>query len=371
MVKKSWSRGFSAFCDHFRADFPGKSELTLGSNMKNILVIRRDNIGDMVCTTPLLEGLKQAFPDAKLTLLVNKIAEDVVDNNPNVDRLFVYKKAKHRGKNETTLGVYWQRVKIMLALRKTRFDATILANPVPCKYSLRLAKMAGAHNIIGAAQTDAVLDHPFQKQDFHGTHQVEHTYSYLSALTQNAPEVPQVNLYLSAAERAQASARVAQLFSGAGVTYGVHISSRSPKRRWPVAAYATFIRQLLQDEQARVLLFWSPQGALDPNDKGDAARADELMQRVDSPRLARYATASIRELIAGFDCCEQILCSDGGQMHIAAGLHKKQVVFFGDTNAQIWHPWSGEYEIMQTASGECSDISPETVWLAWQRLAQR
>lgn len=345
--------------------------LNLGISMKNILVIRRDNIGDMVCTTPLLEGIKQAFPEAKLTLLVNKVAEDVVSHNPHVDRLYVYKKAKHRAKNETTLGVHWQRVKVMLALRKTRFDATILANPVPCKYSLRLAKMAGAGNVIGAAQADAQLDHPFQKSDFHGEHQVEHTYSYLSALTRTPPAVPAVNIYLSAGECEAAGKRISALFPTAGKIYGVHISSRSPKRRWPVESYAAFITKLLEDEQARVLVFWSPQGTLDLNDKGDAARTDELMQLVNSPRVARYPTASVRELVAGFDRCEQILCSDGGQMHLAAGLHKKQVVFFGDTNASLWHPWSGDYRIMQTASGECRDVSLETVWQAWQQLQQR
>ncbi|MGK3126752.1 glycosyltransferase family 9 protein [Candidatus Pantoea formicae] len=337
--------------------------------MKNILVIRRDNIGDMVCTTPLLEGLKRTFPDAKITLLVNKIAQDVVSHNPHVDRLYVYKKAKHRGKNETTFGVYWQRLKIMLALRKTHFDATILANPVPCKYSLRLAKMAGADNIIGAALPDVQLDHPFRKSDFQGSHQVEHTFSYLSALTDNLPDVPAVNLYLTDSEREVAKTRVAQSFSSPGRIYGVHISSRSSKRRWQIASYAAFINKLLEDEQAHVLVFWSPQGTLDPHDKGDAVRANELMQMVNSPRVARYPTASVREVIAGFNLCEQILCSDGGQMHLAAGLHKKQIVFFGDTDAALWHPWSGEYEILQTPSGECSDISVDQAWFAWQQLA--
>jgi len=37
-------------------------------------------MGDMVCTTPLLEGLKHTFPEAKLTLLVNKIAEEGVQH---------------------------------------------------------------------------------------------------------------------------------------------------------------------------------------------------------------------------------------------------------------------------------------------------
>lgn len=336
--------------------------------MKNILVIRRDNIGDMVCTTPLLEGLKRAFPEATLTLLVNKVAEDVIKHNPHVDRLYVYKKAKHRGKNETTLGIYWQRLKIIVSLRKTHFDATILANPVPCKYSLRLAKMVGARNVIGAAQQNLRLDHAFQKSDFNGEHQVEHTYSYLSALTDVLPAVPAVNIYLSACERETAGQRVSTLFPKLSNIYGVHISSRSPKRRWPLELYAAFINKLLEDEQAQVLVFWSPQGTLDKHDKGDAARSDELMKLVDSSRVARYPTASVRELVAGFDRCEQILCSDGGQMHLAAGLHKKQVVFFGDTKISLWHPWSGEYRIMQTTSGECRDVSLETVWQAWQQL---
>ncbi|KAB0551551.1 hypothetical protein F7Q90_17265 [Pantoea stewartii subsp. stewartii] len=51
-----------------------------------------------------------------------------------------------------------------------------------------------------------------------------------------------------------------------------------------------------------------------------------------------------------------------------AGLHKEQGVFFGDKDAQAWHPWSGEYKIMQTLSGDCNELYPETVLQAWQEL---
>ncbi|MGG6178120.1 glycosyltransferase family 9 protein [Pantoea allii] len=336
--------------------------------MKNILVIRRDNIGDMVCTTPLLEGIKTAFPEAKLTLLVNKVAQDVILHNPHVDALHVYKKAKHRGKNETAIGVYWHRLKIFWALRKTKFDAAVLANPVPCKYSLRLARMAGATHIIGAGEASNGLTRIFCRDDFSGNHQVEHTYSYLSALTDRLPAVPPVRVYLTHKEREQAKKRVNSMFSVAGQTYGIHISSRSPKRRWGLESYAAFIHYLLEDEQARVLIFWSPQGALGPDDRGDDARAESLLELINSSRVAAYSTTSVRDLMAGFSCCDQILCSDGGQMHIAAGLHKKQVVFFGDTDAPGWHPWSGEYKILQTPSGECNDVTLESVIDAWQQL---
>lgn len=335
--------------------------------MKNILIIRRDNIGDLVCTTPLIEGVKRAHPEAKISLLINKVSEDVVKHNPHLDQIFVYKKSKHRSKNETALGVHFQRLKIFLKLRRIKFDATILANPVPCKYSLRLAKMAGAKHIIAADTGDSIIEKPFSKADFHGKHQVEHAFSYLSAITDKHIPVPDVHVYLSDEEKRQAQNRVQALLPTGGKVVGVHISSRSPKRRWPIERYAAIIQKLIA-EGDRVLIFWSPPGTLGPDDIGDDARAKQLMAACDSSDVALYPTSSVRELMAGFDLCQVILCSDGGQMHIAAALGKPQVVFFGDTDKALWHPWSGEHHILQTASGECKDVTIEDVWEPLSRL---
>ncbi|ATA19990.1 ADP-heptose:LPS heptosyltransferase [Gibbsiella quercinecans] len=335
--------------------------------MKNILIIRRDNIGDLVCTTPLIEGLKIAYPEARLYLLINKVSQDVVKNNPHLEQVFIYKKAKHKAKNETTLGVYWQRLMIFLRLRKITFDAAILANPVPCKYSLRLAKMAGAKHIIGADLGNGDIDRPFTSADFHGQHQVERTFSYLSALTDNPPPIPDVRVYLTDEERRQAAQRVQALLPGAQRIFAVHISSRSPKRRWPVERYAEIIRRLAE-HGVSALIFWSPQGTLAPDDIGDQKRAEQLLAQCQGAPVALYPTASVRELLAGFDRCEMVLCSDGGQMHLASALNKTQVVLFGDTDQAAWHPWSGQYHILQTPSGDCIDVSVEDVWQKMQRL---
>ncbi|ANS45416.1 glycosyltransferase family 9 protein [Serratia inhibens] len=330
--------------------------------MKNILIIRRDNIGDLVCTTPLIEGVKIAYPDAKLYLLINKVSQDVVKNNPHLEKVFVYKKAKHKTKNETTLGVYFERLMIFLKLRKIKFDAAILANPVPCKYSLRLAKMAGVSNIIGADLGTSDIHHPFRKQDFSGKHQVEHTYSYLSAITEQRIPIPPVRVFLTPEERQQAAQRMQKLLPPVGRVCAVHISSRSPKRRWPIERYAEIINRLVADQNTAVLIFWSPQGTLTPDDIGDQKRAEQLLALCQNERIALYPTASVRELLAGFDLCDRVLCSDGGQMHLAAALNKDMVVFFGDTNKESWHPWTGRYHILQTESGDCIDVTVDDVW---------
>ena len=52
-----------------------------------ILVIRRDNIGDLLCTTPLLHGLRRQFPQAYIAVL---------DGNPDVDEVFVFLKRQQK-----------------------------------------------------------------------------------------------------------------------------------------------------------------------------------------------------------------------------------------------------------------------------------
>lgn len=330
--------------------------------MKNILIIRRDNIGDLVCTTPLIEGVKTAYPDANLYLLINKVSQDVVKNNPHLAKVFVYKKAKHKAKNETTLGVYFERLMIFLQLRKIKFDAAILANPVPCKYSLRLAKMAGVKNIIGADLGTNEIHHPFRAADFRGKHQVELTFSYLSAITEKTIPIPPVRVYLSEEERQIAVQRLKTLLPGSQRICAVHFSNRREKSSWPLERYAEIIRRLTTDPQTSVLIFWSPQGTLAPDDIGDQKRAEQLLTQCQNPRVALYPTASVRELLAAFDLCHLVLCSDGGQMHLAAALNKNQVVFFGETSTDSWHPWTGEYRILQAESGNCADVSVEEVW---------
>jgi len=330
--------------------------------MKNILIIRRDNIGDLVCTTPLIEGIKKAYPSANIHLLINSVSQDVVKNNPFIYRTYVYKKAKHRAKNQTALGVYLQRAAIFIKLRTIRFDAAILANPAPCHYSLRMARLAGVKNIIGADLGNKNITTSYLVSDFSGKHQVEKTFSYLKAISSEHIDIPDVKVFPDAEELFAAKEKRDKLLSECDPIYGVHISSRSPNRRWSLENYAEIIRRMTAGNKSGVFIFWSPQGALSPDDIGDQARAEKLMALCGNERVALYPTGSVRELIGGFAQCQTILCSDGGQMHLASALQKNLVVFLGDTNKDAWHPWSGKYTIMQTPSGECMDISTDEVW---------
>ncbi|MHB1292092.1 MAG: O-antigen ligase family protein, partial [Sulfuricella sp.] len=111
------------------------------------LVIRRDNIGDLICTTPLIHALRQQYPGATICALVNSYNAPVLANNPDIDAVFAYTKAKHRPPGTSVAGVYWDRLQLFARLRRMRFDYAILAAPRFQPRLLRLARLAGARRI--------------------------------------------------------------------------------------------------------------------------------------------------------------------------------------------------------------------------------
>ena len=57
-----------------------------------ILLIRNDNIGDLVCSTPAIEALRKKYPKAQIDIVVNSLNVPVVIGNPFLDKVWFYNK---------------------------------------------------------------------------------------------------------------------------------------------------------------------------------------------------------------------------------------------------------------------------------------
>lgn len=336
-----------------------------------ILVIRRDNIGDLVCTTPVFRALRAHFPQALICALVNSYNLPVLANNSDIDRAFAYMKAKHRPRGKSLFSVYWDKFRLMLQLRRMCFDYVILAGPGLQERSLNFAHMIGARHIVGftddTKSKSRLVDmgvpyRPVPPQ----AHEVEDTFRLLSALgVAGTPPALRVEI----APAAQAAAREQLRLHGyaGGRVVGVHISARKPSQRWPEACFTELIARLRRD-RATVLLFWSPGDESNPLHPGDDAKAKEILDSVNDSGLIPWPTQALGELIAGLSLCEAVICSDGGAMHIAAGLGIPIVCFFGKSEAHRWHPWGVPHVVLQKKSLEVSDISVDEAWKAFKTL---
>ena len=330
-----------------------------------ILVIRRDNIGDLVCTTPLFSSLRHHFPDARIAALVNSYNAPVLDGNTDVDEVHVYRKAKHRAAGESRLAIWWETWRLLRRLRHENFDLAIVATPGRQPAALKFAHWVRAKRVIAYGDVIDGIDDPLPLDLANAGHETEAVLHLLNPLGIDEAPGP---VRVSADPKRVASIRVP---AGKGPLIALHISARKPAQRWPLERFAELAHDLHNRHGARFLLFWSPGAENHPQHPGDDDKAKQLLEICHDLPLLACPTDRLEDLIAGLACCDRVICSDGGAMHLAAGLGKPIVCFFGNSGAQRWRPWGVPHELLQPESQDVIDVSVAEALAACEQLQLR
>ncbi|GAB2180998.1 glycosyltransferase family 9 protein [Denitratisoma sp. agr-D3] len=347
-------------------------KLSISPNPK-FLIIRRDNIGDLVCTTPLIRRLRENFPDATIDALVNSYNEPVLENNPDVNGVYAYTKAKHRPKGKTVLGVYWDRLKLIFHLRRSQYDFAIVASTHFLPKPLALARQVRPRHIVGFVEgkhpAERYIDVPVPYVKDRPMHLVEELSALLQPLGIEGGVMPPMRVFAASEEIAIARARLmAQGWLPNKKTVAVHISARKVPQRWPTENFVALMKTLRAEFDVQFILFWSPGNEDNPLHPGDDQKALLIQNEAQGMPLYPFPTHTLKELIAGLSLCESVVCSDGGAMHLAAALGKPIVCLFGNSDATVWYPWGVPHRLLQKTSRRVSDISKDEVSDAFKDL---
>ena len=334
-----------------------------------ILVVRRDNIGDLVCTTPLLAGLRRRHPAAWIGALVNSYNAPVLDRNPHLNAVFAYQKLKHLEPGASALASLARRVGMLWRLRRMRLDVVVLATPGLPTRGLRLARWLKPRRIAGfddgGART-AALDLRVGLSSLKTLHEVEQVFALAGLFGVEGGTPP---LVLVPDPREVENAR-ASFAARPGRRIAVHISARRSAQRWPAARCAELIRALASNYGAQTMLLWSPGPPDHPQHPGDDEKAAEVLHAVGADRAAviPYPTARLASLIGALAACDAAICSDGGAMHLAAALGKPVVALFGDAPVERWRPWGVPHRIVRPETRDVADVPVADVLAAYAEI---
>lgn len=331
----------------------------------NILVIRRDNIGDLVCTTPAFRAIRAQIPSARICALVNSYNAEVLYGNADVDRIYVYKKLKHRG-DESPLAVLAAQVAVAWTLRRERFDYAILGGTRFSRHAWRIARLAAPKRIVGYADTHRPSSGTWLPPPTQPVHEVETMFPLLAQLGIEGPPPP-----LSMAARADAVAAIRRVFHAhgvRGVPLAIHISARKPSNRWPPERFAALIQTLHNIHAREFVLLWSPGDSANPQHPGDDAHAAQIVAACPGIPIAACRTDRLAQLVAALSLCDACICGDGGAMHVAAALNKRILCFFGDSDSECWRPWRVPHVLLQKRSRRAADIGVEEAVAAFAAL---
>lgn len=333
-----------------------------------LLVVRRDNIGDLVLTTPLVAGLRARYPDAWIGMLVNTYNAPVLEGNPDIDAVFAYRKAKHGEAGRVAVAI--ERVRLVAELRRRGLDAVILATPAWQPRTVRFARWLGARRVVGfvpAGQRPAGVDTAVELTDGSGASEAELVWR-LGAAFDLTGEPPAARVVPDARIAAEARAAVAAIGRADAPVVGIHISARKPSQRWPLERFAAFMRAVHAADGTKFLLFWAPGAADNPMHPGDDDRARELLAAVSALPVLAWPTAALPRLIGGMAACDRMFMADGGAMHVAAALGKPVLALFGKSDARRWRPWRTKHQLLQTPGEDVEQITVAMVLDGYDRL---
>lgn len=296
---------------------------------RRVVVMRLDNIGDVVLTAPLARGLRAACPDAELTLLASPAGAAGAPLVPWYDRV-------------ETVRAVWQDVGARLPfdpdrelafvrrLRAGDFDAAIIATSFsqaawPAAYA---AYLAGIPVRVGFAADfgGSVLSHPVTPPP-DGTHQAERNLALLDGLDVPVPDrSPAVRIPAAADERA------GRLLAEAGISDGSAIAvvpgASCTARRWPPERYALVCRELAARGH-RIVVLGSPR---------ESALVAPIFERCPSA-VSLVGETSVPELAAVIARSRLVVCGNSLALHLADALDRPLVVLYAGTDLESeWAP---------------------------------
>jgi len=318
------------------------SEELAGIDIRNILVIKLDRIGDMVMTTPIFRALKERCPNAQISVLVNPVNKSAITNNPFINSIFVYdKEKKHKSLNS--------RIHFLRSIREKKFDLVIdpyldyelntsfITRFVGSKFRLGF-EFAGReifYNIRYPARAFPVFTEKKQIVDYY--------FDLISSLGVKA-DSKQPEIFLTSGEKENAC----QLLKNKGLkpedkAIGIHPGAHHESQRWPVEKFAAVSDYLITRYGANVILFAGHE---------EKHLLSEFLNYADEPPIVSEGI-DLRQFMSVLSYCNLFLCNNSGPLHIATALNIPTVSTMGPTIPFLWWP-RGENQIVLRKDVDCS-----------------
>lgn len=298
-------------------------------DVRHILVVKFKHIGDVLLSVPTIKALKQTFPDATITYLLNDETAPMIEGLPYVNEVIRFNRKR---------GFLYQ-LSLLASLRRKRFDLTVDLSGGGDRGAL-WSFFTGARYRIGTL--------PAGKQGMAGK-----TYLYTHAAP--TPDVRKHSvirdleivrpfgidtrdLAVDFAVSEPVAAAVHGKLADKGVQQGTAYAVVHPTSRWLFkcaddAVIAECIDRLQQDFGLRVVVTCGPAQA-------ELERLSGVLGYCRTDPAVFAGELDLKQLGAVLAGASLYIGVDSAPSHLAAAMNVPSLVLFGPTGAYNWGPWT-------------------------------
>lgn len=304
------------------------------TGIEKILVIILRHVGDTLLAIPALKAIKDHYPEARLSVLVNALAEEVLSGHPAISRVIGYEKPK----TPASFFKKWQTdLMLIRKIQKERFDLVI--DLTGGGRSAFLSFVTGARYRFGCTHKPSgnnwkrFLFSHYGK--FISTLEQHTALYYLRLIEQwGIPEADSIiDFYYSdkESEWLQDILRENRINSDRQLVH-VHPTSRWLFKCWGDHGMAALIDFLESKKNYKVVITSGPEA-------NETERIKRILKLVKTDPVNLAGRTSIKQLAVLAHHSVLFIGVDSAPMHIAAAMNTPVIGIFGPTGAFVWGPW--------------------------------
>ena len=316
----------------------GLSELQEQTEV-NVLVSRTDKIGDVILTLPLINELKRLLPNAKITFLISRKLENLIDGYKDVDKVF-----------------FIEDININLFLKSNTFDVAISVFPrkelAMSYYKAGIKVRVGtAYRLYSVLFNQRIKEH----RKYAEKHEADYNLNLLSFLGREISFDKKFFFKYTDEEENLLQNKLPLSLNEKFVV--IHPGSKGSARDLPIDKIMKIPEYIIKNHKDyKIVLTGIPQEKL----------ITGLFKEIYGDKVIDLAgEITLRELLILIDKSSLFISNSTGPIHIAGALNKNIIGFYPNSapmNATRWRPLSNNAKIISPELGDdMSTINDEVI----------
>jgi len=314
-----------------------------GAEVKRILCVRLDNLGDVLMTTPAIHALRQSGKDRHITLLGSRSGAALAPFLDDVDDVIEYDAPwVANAKASTPLAD----LRMRAHLKRGHFDAAVIftvysQNPLPaammCYFAGIPRRLAHCRENPYQLLTDWVRETEPQHRT---RHEVQRQLDLVQQVGAHADDTA-MRFAIADADRQTLGAQLdARGIDRAASYIVIHPGATASSRRYPAERFGEVATQLVRAAGTPILI---------TGNTSERSLAQQLIQAAD-PTVRNHlhdlsGTLTLGELAALIDRTTVLVANNSGPAHLASALGTPVVDLYALTNPQHT-PWQTLHRVL-------------------------
>jgi ADP-heptose:LPS heptosyltransferase len=297
--------------------------------MKEILIINLTRMGDLLQTTPLMAGFKEANPGVRITLLINSSFVGICKGIPFIDELIIFDMHGFRDRllnKEYSLVENYRFIENLInRIDEKEYDLAM--NLTHSRISALMISLVRAREKRGFTvdpEGHRVIKHPWLRYFFNVVPNREYNpFHIVDMYLKSGGVMPERKglIFEMSGEDGKKSGELLkdQRVSENELLIGIHLGASKSDKTWPVSSFAALADMITEKLNARILLF----GSLSETELGN-----EFEKIFKSRPINLIGKTGIGELAALLKRCSLLISNDTGPLHLATAVGTKVIDIF-------------------------------------------